>query len=206
MKSFHIYLLFYIFQMKSSEDGVGNSSVDTALALTSDDLEVSLLTPAGTPGVLNQPVVLAVLFTVTDQQNTVVEVLGVADGRVGDTAGVELEVVSVEGNGKGTNFSQDGSNDGFVGRNISVVGGGGQTKSRVVLAGTVDTLVRISSFGFEESSFEVNESVVHKTTVATLVFSGVTINELLFGERSQVLAQLEDVLTFDGTSGGESPA
>lgn len=135
-----------------------------------------------------------------------VEGLGVAQIGVGDTARVELEVVSVDGDGQGTNFSQDGSDDGFVGGDIGVGGGGGKSEGGVVLARSLDALVGVSSFGFEGGSFEVSESVVHQTTVAALVVLGVAVDELLFGERGQVLAQLDDVLSFDGTSGGESPA
>jgi hypothetical protein len=136
----------------------------------------------------------------------VVESLGVAESGVGDTTGVELEVGSVDSDGQGTNFSQDGSDNGFVGGDIGVGGGGGKSEGRVVLASTLDSLVGVGSFGFKSSSLKVGEGVVHQTTVATLVIDGVAVDELLFRERSQVLVQLNDVLTFDGTSGGESPA
>ena len=66
--------------------------LDTANAFTIDnsELNVALVTPDGVPGVLDEPVVLAVLGTVTDSEDGMIELL-TAGGGVEDTGLVSLE-------------------------------------------------------------------------------------------------------------------
>lgn len=193
-------------ESKSSEDWIRDSSVETTFSLSFDDSEVSFLTPAGSPGVLDLPEVFTVLATETDKEDTVIELLRIAESGIRDTTGVELEIVGIDGNGEGTNVEEGGGNDGFISADINEAGSIDQSFGHIVLALAINTFVGIGSFGFELGSLEVSESVVHKTTIATLIGDGVTINKLLFGEGDEISAHVEEVLTLNTTSGRESPA
>jgi len=75
--------------------------LDTADTFSIDhgDLDVTLVTPGFAPGVLHEPVVLAVVSSITNAENTVVK-LGSALGGVKDATLVELEdsLVGLDGN------------------------------------------------------------------------------------------------------------
>merc|ERR550514_1471647 len=88
--------------------GGGNVGVQTALALTADDAVVALLAPHRTPRVLDDPVLLLALNTESDDGDTVVEHLGVAQEfkGVGDAARVPLHRGGVDADGKGTVLDQ----------------------------------------------------------------------------------------------------
>ena len=68
----------------------------------------------------------------------------------------------------------------------------------------VGSSVRIFRFEHEWRFLDVFESVVHETTVATLV-NFVAVDELLLGEGLE-FAGGKEFSTLDGTGGGESPA
>jgi hypothetical protein len=63
----------------------GRGGHSTHVFLITSNLDVSLISPSGSPGVLDQPVVLACLDTITDSENTMVEILGIAVRFVIDT-------------------------------------------------------------------------------------------------------------------------
>jgi len=75
----------------SLESSGADVGVDTTFALTSDESNITLLTPRGVPGVLDDPVVFATFFAITDEGDTVVEFLGVTEEWVHDTGPVGLE-------------------------------------------------------------------------------------------------------------------
>ena len=83
-------------------DGLG-LHLDTAdtIAIDDSELDVALVTPGGVPGVLNEPVFLAVLSAPADGEDGVVK-SGAAVGAVEDTTLVGLEdvLVGLDGDGK----------------------------------------------------------------------------------------------------------
>ena len=90
----------------ASSVGLGEEGVhlDTADTVTLDhgELDIALVSPGVSPGVLDEPVVLAGLGTEADGEDGVVEV-GSAVGVVHDTGLVELEaeLVGLDGNSGG---------------------------------------------------------------------------------------------------------
>lgn len=80
-------------------------SADTSTFLSSE-LNVTFVTPAGAPGVSDDPVVLAILVTPTDGGDGVVD-LGTAGSTSEDTASVQLEggAASGKSNTEDTLFS-----------------------------------------------------------------------------------------------------
>ena len=105
--------------------------MDTAdsLTLNGSDLDVSLISPGGSPGVSHEVVLLAVLGSVTNSGDGVVE-LGSASGGVEDTGLVLLEDGSIGLNSHGDWLLGDGglelvdglSWDGSVGLDINLTG------------------------------------------------------------------------------------
>ena len=74
--------------------------------------DVSILAPSGTPGVLDLPVVLAGVGTVTDDEDTVVELGSTGAGE--DTRFVELESRLVSLDGDGDWLLGDGGHEGLL--------------------------------------------------------------------------------------------
>ena len=111
---------------------------------------------------------------------------------VEDTAGIELPRFSIDSDGDGL-----GSNGGFQ---ISAVSLFNISVSRdlvstgIGLAGLVNSLVGIGSFGCDSLSFDVLESVIHQSSVASHVSVALrAINQLLFrqgDQRSRGLGEL----------------
>lgn len=84
---------------------VDSPQCNTALVvLVAGHFNVSFVSPAGTPGVLNQPVIGTVLITVTYHEDPVVDLPG-ASRVVVYAASVELVAVGVEGYGNWPNRS-----------------------------------------------------------------------------------------------------
>ena len=83
------------------EEGVHLDTADT-VTLDHAELDVSLVSPGGSPRVLDEPVVATVLGTVADGEDGVIEV-GSASDVVHDTSLVELEAghVGLDGNSGG---------------------------------------------------------------------------------------------------------
>jgi hypothetical protein len=135
---------------------------------------------------------------------------GGAGGLVVDTTVVELErrVRSINGNGhRGNNTS---GQQGALRSRWDIVEAG---KSGTNVGSLEFALVRASG-GVRVRRFSVNsrvgddvlESLIHETSVATLVSLGSgAIYEILFGERDEVVLGQEPS-SFGGTSGRERPA
>ena len=178
--------------------------MDTAdtRAINGSESDVTVLTPFGAPRVLDNPVVNTVLGTVTNSEDSVVNV----DTTVllDNTTGVINESVaaSFDANGDGRNVKgglELGNavvGDGLVGNNGdgTVVGS----------ASTITTSVLVLALEHDRSSLSVIEGFVLPSTVATGVLS-YAVNELLFGEGEKFTSG-EEVSTFHSTSGGERPA
>ena len=91
-----------IYSVGGDKVGVVLATADTT-ALVSGDSDVTSVTPAGAPGVSNDPVVLASLVTITNHSDGVVD-LGWAGRVIEDTASVHLErsISGGECDGNGT--------------------------------------------------------------------------------------------------------
>ena len=181
--------------------------MDTADTLSFDggDLDVSLVSPGSTPGVSDEIIILSVLGSISDGSNCVVE-LGSAEGGVQNTGFVLLEDGFVGLNGHGNWLLGNGglelSNrlgwDGLVGLDSDPSGVLG------ILAGSGSSGIGVVVFEVLGSLLSVDEGVGLPSTVAS-IRCGVAVNELLLGEGAEYTGSNE-VGTFDGSSGGESPA
>ena len=186
---------------------VDGDLLDTADTLSSDgsDLDVSLVSPGSSPGVSNKVVLLAVLGSITNSGDGVVE-LGSAEAGVQNTGLVLLEDGSVGLNGDGNWLLGNGglelvnrlSWDGLVGLNAHLSGVLGS------LAGSSSGGVGVVVLEVLSLLLGVDEGVGLPSTVAS-VGLGVAVNELLLGEGEE-LAGGDEVSTLDGSGGGESPA
>ena len=172
-------------------------------------LDVTFVTPAASPRVLDEEVVFSTFGSVSDSEDTVVEG-GSALGRGNDTRGVHLEDRLVGLNGDGNWSSSEGSLKVSTGGVLFDIGESNDFTNSlggIILAlvpEMVSSSVWIVSLEHEWALLDVLESVVHKTTVATLV-NFVAVDELLLGEGLK-FAGGNEFSTLDGTGGGESPA
>jgi hypothetical protein len=181
--------------------------LDTAdtKSLNSGDLDVTGLSPDGSPGVSNEVVLLARLDSVTNGGDGVVEG-GSASLGVQDTGFVLLEDGSVGLNGDGDwslgngglQLGNGSSWDGGIGLDINFTGVLGSS------AGLVSSLVGVVVLEVLSLLLGVFEGVRLPSTVAS-IGGGVAINELLLGEGEEVSGG-DEVSTFNGSGGGESPA
>lgn len=92
--------------------------------------------------------------------------------------------------------------------NISVVGDGGTNVGSVEFAGVWScSSVWVGFFGINSVvGNDVLEGLIHQTTIATHVaLSSGAVNQVLFGEGDELFS-LQEVDSFDGSSGGEGPA
>jgi len=193
---------------------IGCDHLDTALSAgvglgATCEQDVTIESPVGTPRVLDLVVVLATggVSTITNGENTVVE-LG-ATSAVHYTTLVELEDVLVSLYSDGDGLLHNGSLEGNlgVGRYISEAADGGCDGLASCNASAISGSVRVCSLGGDTLVVnDVLETIVHQTTVATLVtLSARAVNELLLGKRRES-ASGDKSCTLSGTSGGESPA
>ena len=166
---------------------------------------VTLVTPSSSPRVLDEEVVLSVKGTISDGEDTVVEVGSATLGD--DTTVVHLEdaLVSLDGN---RDWSLgDGSHQilaGGVWGNILVSLDLTNTFGSLILAlspEVVGSSVWVVSLEHDLVGLGIFESVIHETTIAALV-NLVAVNELLLGEGDELTSGLE-VSTLKSTSGGE---
>mmetsp|Transcript_2358 Transcript_2358/g.5520 ORF Transcript_2358/g.5520 Transcript_2358/m.5520 type:complete len:358 (+) Transcript_2358:61-1134(+) len=169
---------------------------------------VALLSPPGTPRVLHEPVVLALLGPVAGHENAVVE-LGATFLVVEDSARVELEeaLVGLDGHGKrliGDNL-QHLRLVTFVHVLVAIDRDDDPVEPSVV-ASLLDSLVRVVLLGVDAVVFlDELEGEVHQASVAPVVVQAVTVHELLLAEGHKVVAH-NGVDAFNGSCGGEGPA
>jgi len=170
---------------------------------------VSGLTPAGAPGVLDDPVVLAAGSAITNGENSVVE-LGAAS-ILEHTRLVELKLGLVSLNGDADGLLGDSGNQLslVVLGNIGIRGNGHSVVSSLGSLASVGASggVGVVRLGGESSVGDgVGEGVVHKTTLAAVVALGDrAVNKLLLREGNKV-ASGNGVGTLDRSSRGERPA
>ena len=181
--------------------------LDTADTNTWDgsDLDVSFVSPRGTPGVSDDVVVLGSIVSVSNGGDGVIE-LSSASGGVEDSTGVHLEDRSVGLNGNGGWSLGNGSLEliNGLGSNVGVGGNTNLTLGGGVLAGSVSGSVWIVSLELLSVGLGIGEGVVLPSTSAS-VGSGVAVNELLLGEGEES-SGLDEVVSLNGSGGREGPA
>jgi len=173
--------------------------------LDSVDVNVTAVTPVSTPGVLDDEGFEDTNLSVTNSQDSVVEV-STASSRE-DTLAVELEGILIGFDEDGNGEVDDGSlelfsalgSDELVAR-VDLVGLG-----RRVLAGTVLGSVGVVRFEFKTVLGGILNSEVRPASLASVTGIGGAVNDLLFREGEE-FTRVDEVETFEGTSGGESPA
>ena len=186
-------------------------TADTGTVLDSD-LDVSVVTPGWTPGVLDKVVGSSVLDSISDGEDTVVEG-GSAGSASKDTGGVHLEggLVGLDGDGDWLlgegglelvwgvlgDVSVGADSDLALGKKVGLAGSSGAITGGVWVDGFLDHGVALG----------VLEGLVHKTTVATKVLQDavVALNELLL-RKGKEFSRGNEVSTLEGTGGGEGPA
>jgi len=153
--------------------------------VVSEDSEETLFSPASTPGVLENPVVLAGGgASVADDEDTVVE--GGAAEVLDDSTEVELHADSGGVDGDGNWSGGDGSLEvGWaVGLDVGEALDGGD--STLGGAGLLFGFVWVVCLRFNFVGFGVLEGVVHETTLAAFVAEGAgAVDELLLGESGE---------------------
>lgn len=174
--------------------GVWGNVADTA-GVSSSESDESALSPAGSPGVLDSPV----LISDTDQEDTVVEG-GLAV--VEHTGLVGWPVGGINGNWDGS----AGKGGGQIVAVLDVSEAWDLEGTRRLGAGLLDGLVGVLILMDNSVVLDELEGIIHKTSIAGLVsvWAG-AINELLLREAlKSSVGELAE--TLKGSSGGESPA
>lgn len=182
--------------------------LDTAdtLSVLNTDSDVTLITPPGVPRVLDEVVRSTIQSTVTNSEDGVVKRV-TTGGSSDDTRVVVLvdRSVSLNGDGNGLLVKSGLELGGGVSFNGGVAGGTNTTSVRVLLARTVFASVSVVRLVGESVALGILVGIVLPATVATIVTVSGAVNELLLGERDK-FTSLDEVSTFETTSGGESPA
>lgn len=185
---------------------LGVDSADTS-TVSDSDLDVTFFSPSRTPGVLDEEVIVAVFGTVTNGEDSMVE-LGSTGFGGDDTLLVSLE-------------------DGFVGLNsdryrlliksglelIRRIGGdiveildANNTVSGLVFASTeAVSLVRVFFFSLKRGGLSVSESKIHEASEAAVVAVLGTVDELLLREFDK-LTIVDEVGSFHRSNSREGPA
>ena len=186
-------------------DGIFLDTADSLSGFNSD-LDVSLISPGGTPRVLDEVVGSVVLNSISDGEDTVIEVSSTS-ASTEDTSLVDLEgkFVSLDSNG-GRSLGDGGlesirvvSSDGVDFADLN-----GSLGLGVIFASSVFTSVRVGRLELSKVRLVVLEGEGHGTTLASIASLG-AVNELLLREAQEFLGG-DLVGTFKSSSGGESPA
>ena len=188
-------------------DGLLLDTADTGTGLNSD-LDVSGISPGGAPRVLDEVVRGTVLGSVSDGEDTVVELSSTSRSSE-DTGSVHLEgtFVSLNGNRDGTLSKGSLELVGVVGGDTGVTGSlnGGGLGGRVASGSrSVSGGVRVVSLEDGVVLLVESEGEGHGATIASMVKLGAR-DELLLGEGEEG-AGGNEVGSFHTTGGGECPA
>jgi len=209
-----------------SEDWRDNSVVQSASSGSTGNSEISVLTPAGVPGVLDDPVgsSRAGIGVISDDEESVVErswVAIIGGGWVDNSAGIIHEEISVHGNGERTSIDEEGGHEGGL---ISTVGGGqasvvleGSIVRSGHLASSVLTSVWVGILGLKSSpGHDISHGVPHPATTASRVADGLSLlhaasvraidDHLLRELLGSGLVVLDGVGRLEASRGGEGPA
>ena len=191
-----------------SDFRVGGHQSDSAHALVAGHSEVTSFTPCGRPRVLDDPVVHAGDFisTVADDEDSMVKGCGgVATLGFGvDTVGVELEgtVAGIDGDRNWAIASNGFSQSFFITRwQIDVVAQFSVdfSVSAETAPASVTAFKWVTIFSVNATLFNVTESIVHKTTIATVVAKVFgAINQVLFRKAAKSVS-FHEILAFQST-------
>lgn len=173
--------------------------------LDGGDENITIRTPRSTPRVLDNEGFQDTDLLVTNSKDGVIK-RSTAVG-LDDTRFVELEGVLISFDEDGNGEVDDGS--------LQLVGGLGSDEgvSRVDLVSlggrevalTILGSVGIVRFEFETVLTSILNSEIRPASLATITSRRSTVNDLLFRE-GEKFSTVDEVETFEGTSGGESPA
>jgi len=180
-------------------------TLSLVLSLGGSDVNITIATPRGTPGVFDDESLIETDLFVTNSQDSVIEISTAVLSD--DTRAVELEgvLISFDEDGNGTVNQSSLQLVSGVGSDELVTTSDGNSLGLVVIARTILGSVGIIRFEFKTLASSVFNSEIRPATVATFVLVSVTINDLLFREGEE-LAIVDEVETFKDTGGGESPA
>jgi len=193
------------------DDGV-NEVVDSTFVLLTDETDVTLLTPASTPGVLDQPVLLIVVNTVTNKKNTVVKILTTESAP--DTTKVELPKRSIDTNRERTEIVKGSDHSVISAVDCTPVLEVIESLALVVVASVFLGLVGILLLSGHTILDSITQSIGHKTTSATLITAlltlvghalMITINKLLL-RKNRKFTMSNLVHTLHIANNRESPA
>lgn len=177
--------------------------VDTAdtFSVSLGDSNITTFTPAGTPGVLDNPVAV----TIANNEDTVVQVGSTGTGVNNSTSvGLEDSLVGFNGNWNGSNVHCSLELTVVVSLDLPDLGCSNEGLTSVVSAVLSAGLISIGVFTLEWVASGVLESANHGATVATTILK-IAINELLLREWEKLTGS-DGVMSFKGTGGWESPA
>ena len=179
-----------------------SANIDSLVVL-SQSSDVTVFTPAGSPRVLDQPVVVSVRASApADQQHTVVESSSAA--LVGVDTRVILEPMSsADSDGHWVVHGGDLELDGVLSVQHSPGVHGGEVGSNGS-ASAVSGGVLVVALKRDAIGDDVVESVPHFSSSATGVSGSVAIDQILLGVSVQS-AGVQELSSFDGGDGGESP-
>jgi len=171
----------------------------TAHIDATEHLEVAIVAPSCTPGVLDNPVILSILSSIADSQDSMVDVhrsilasgIGVNTGLVASKAGNNLEC-----DRNGSNHEKMVAKILLTERNV--IGSTNDTNRLLEareLALLINCTVRVEIFSDKTSSIlDVFESMRRKTTFTSIVIKITsTINKLLLAEISELSVLLHEV-------------
>lgn len=178
------------FNLRRLDEGIAGAAGDAALvSVPAGHLDVALVTPARSPAVLDKPVVAAagLIGSVTHNQNSVIQVLGITVGLIVHTGAVELEglVAGIDGN-------RHGSLSGNRLSQMLLTALGDVNKSDVLTsdvgllesAGVINSLIWVGLLGVDATVvLDVLESLVHQATVTSVVaLWSAAIHQVLLAE------------------------
>jgi hypothetical protein len=191
---------------RSADSWVGWRTIsNAALVHTTLDEDVTIHAPACSPRILHLPVVLAGISSVTNCEDTVIEILAAVSGE--NTAAVKLEahLVSLDGNADRAVVCH-GIEEVRLAGDVLVTGDTTLRNGFSVagLASAILSGVSVGRFGGDAGLLIEGECVIHQTTVATGILLG-AIDQLLLAEGLQVSSG-DLPLAFKTTSGRECPA
>jgi hypothetical protein len=183
--------------------------LDTAYTLSrflGGNSDVSLFSPAGSPGVSDNVVLLSVLGSVSDSSDSVVESGSRALRLRDNTTGVvhESVLLGIDGDGNWSLLDGGLQGRGGVGRNFVDVGDRDMTRIAAGVAGSVSGSVSVVGLEILSVGLNVVHGIFLPSTVATSA-RGVAVNNLLLGERDEVSSG-DSVVSLNSASGREGPA
>ena len=186
-----------------SEDTADTLSVVLLLVSTKED--ITILTPRSTPRVLDDESFIETNFLVTNSEDGMIKISTATLSD--DTRAVALEDIFISFDEDGDGTIDEGSLQLVSGVRSDelVTSSDSDSLGFLIFALAVLSSVRIVRFEFKTILGSIFNSEIRPSTVATFVLFSVAINDLLFSEGEE-LSVVDEVETFENTSGGERPA